>query len=434
MVRIPGQVWLVSLAAVVLLIAASAAPNAAQTLAAHAVGPESWGISPQPTPINPRNVAGAGALVVAGLLCLLFFYRRRLYILFWLAAWCLTALSMFLVSWTYSAEKLAFMAYGFSQFLGIVSALLFVLSADAHRARPRGWRGYAFVLLPMLLWFVLAPVALGTVAVFAPGHLLIGGGLAVAGVGHLMLVRQTRLLGAAVVGGSLLVIALSNMWTALRVPVPAAAGSALFMNPVLYAVTALGMQLMTFEEMTYELRRTNRRLESAQAKLRRMVITDPLTGCRNRRFFDEIIGRELQRHQRHHIPLSLLFVDVDRFKAINDTLGHDVGDRVLRQVAAFLLANTREADYVFRWGGDEFLILISCNEREARRRGEALQAAFAESRHRETLPPGVALSVGCAEIEDGTEDVMALVKVADGRMYENKRRTREAAALQSSPV
>ena len=97
-----------------------------------------------------------------------------------------------------------------------------------------------------------------------------------------------------------------------------------------------------------------------------MVITDPLTGCRNRRFFDEIIGRELQRHRRYGIPMSLLFVDVDRFKAINDTLGHDAGDRVLREVAAFLLSNIREADYVFRWGGDEFLVLLSCEEDEAR--------------------------------------------------------------------
>ena len=145
---------------------------------------------------------------------------------------------------------------------------------------------------------------------------------------------------------------------------------------MLYLLAALGMQLMTFEDMTLELRRTNRRLEAAQSKLRRMVITDPLTGCRNRRFFEEIIGRELQRHRRYGIPMSVLFVDVDRFKAVNDTLGHDAGDRVLREVAAFLLSNIREADYVFRWGGDEFLILLSCGEEEARRRGTALQSRF----------------------------------------------------------
>ncbi len=102
-------------------------------------------------------------------------------------------------------------------------------------------------------------------------------------------------------------------------------------------VTALGMQLMTFEDMTYELRRTNRRLESAQSDLRQLVITDTLTGCRNRRFFQEVIERELQRHRRYATPLSILFIDIDRFKVINDTLGHEVGDRVLRDVATFLL-------------------------------------------------------------------------------------------------
>jgi diguanylate cyclase (GGDEF)-like protein len=159
-----------------------------------------------------------------------------------------------------------------------------------------------------------------------------------------------------------------------------------------------------------------------------MVITDPLTGCRNRRFFEEIIGRELQRHRRYGIPMSILFVDVDRFKAVNDTLGHDAGDRVLREVAAFLLSNIREADYVFRWGGDEFLILLSCGEDEASRRGVALQQDFDRYSTAATLPPGVGLSIGSAEITDETDDVMALIRVADERMYDNKRAQRRNRA------
>jgi c-di-GMP phosphodiesterase len=223
----------------------------------------------------------------------------------------------------------------------------------------------------------------------------------------------------------MLLIAVSNAWVALEVADPAAAagGRATFVNLGIYLFTALGMQLMTFEDMTYELRTTNKRLESAQGELRQMVTTDALTGCRNRRFFDEIIGREIQRRRRYNIPLSLLFVDVDRFKAINDTLGHEAGDRVLQRVAAFLIRNVREADYVFRWGGDEFLILISCREEEAVYKGSELQAAFAASAEADSPPAGLGLSVGCAEVPPDTTDIMAIVKTADERMYLDKRRT-----------
>ena len=104
------------------------------------------------------------------------------------------------------------------------------------------------------------------------------------------------------------------------------------------------MHLLVFEDMTYELRVINCQLQGAQAELHELAIIDPLTGCHNRRFFDEVIGRELQRHRRYHIPLSLLFVDIDCFKAVNDSLGHEAGDRVLQDVAAFLKCNVREAD------------------------------------------------------------------------------------------
>jgi diguanylate cyclase (GGDEF)-like protein len=231
------------------------------------------------------------------------------------------------------------------------------------------------------------------------------------------------MLGAAVVGVALILVSASHVWIVLQVATPndERVTSALIFDLVLYLIAALGMQLMTFEDMTWELRRTNRRLEAAQSKLRRMVITDPLTGCRNRRFFDEIIGRELQRHNRYAIPMSVLFVDVDRFKAVNDTLGHDAGDRVLREVAAFLLSNIREADYVFRWGGDEFLVLLSCAEEEATSRGLTLQTDFARYAIAASLPAGVGLSIGCAEVAADAENVMSVIKIADERMYENKR-------------
>src|SRR5262249_21439450 len=172
--------------------------------------------------------------------------------------------------------------------------------------------------------------------------------------------------------------------------------------------------------MTYELRITNRRLEDAREELLQAAITDPLTGCHNRRFLGQVQERELKRHARFKLPLSLLFIDVDRFKQINDTLGHDAGDRVLRYVARFLKRHIREADYVFRWGGDEFLVLITCTEDEARRKAGMLKAAFDAAPEAEELPPGIGLSVGWVEVPSGTADLMPLVNEADTRMYKDK--------------
>lgn len=376
------------------------------------------------TSIDARTLGGITTLLVAALLSLLYFYRRRVYILCWVSGWTLTAASLFLAAHDFEQTGPQQAAYGLSQFLGIVGALVFVLGGDAYRSRLHFRRGYLLLLLPLLIWFALAPIALTVSAAFGPGHLLIAGALAAAGIAHLVLLREARLLGAIVVGLAFLSIAGANVWLVLSASEidSAALSRMLFITLALDLVAALGMQLMTFEDMTYELRVANRRLESAQGELRHLVTIDALTGCRNRRFFDQVIGREIQRHRRYGIPLTLMFVDVDRFKAINDTLGHEAGDRVLQQVAAFLTHNVREADYVFRWGGDEFLVLMSCREREAIRKGSDLQASFAGSDDAKDLPAGVGLSVGCAEVGAEAADIMSVVKVADERMYVNKKR------------
>jgi diguanylate cyclase (GGDEF)-like protein len=376
--------------------------------------------------LNPHVLAGSAAFVIALLLLLVYAYRRRPFILWWMCAWLLLAGSMLAVSRSYLSLQLDWMIYGISQFFGVLASLAFVVAADAYRQTPRLKRGYGLVLLPVAIWFALAPVALGPTAVFALGHLLIAGGMAAGAAAHLLLLRQTRLLGAAVVSAMLFVLAGMNVWTAagpIR-PYGTASTPALVGMTVVFLIGALGQQLMAFEDMTYELQRTNTRLEAAQAELREMVITDPLTGTPNRRFFDEVIGRELERHRRYRTPLSVVFVDIDRFKAINDTLGHETGDRVLREVALFLLRNIREADYVFRWGGDEFVVLISCSEGEALRRARELQHAFAVAPQTAQLPAGVALSVGVVEVPPDVDDIMPLIQTADERMYVNKKRSR----------
>jgi diguanylate cyclase (GGDEF)-like protein len=379
--------------------------------------------------LNPHIVAGSAAMAIALLSLLVYVYRRRLFVLWWIGAWTLLAMSMFSVARGYENDKLGAMAYGISQFLGVLASLAFVVAADAYRQRPRLKRSYRMVLLPIAIYFIFLPVAIGPRIVFAVGHLLIAGGMAAAAVAHLLLLRYSRLLGATVVGVALLTIAGLNVWMGVTIGTPDSAGSltpVLIGMSVVFLVGGLGQQLMAFEDMTYELRQTNRRLETAQNELRQLVITDPLTGTRNRRFFEEIIPRELQRHRRYRTPLSMVFIDIDRFKAINDTLGHETGDRVLREVAMFLLRNIREADYLFRWGGDEFLVLISCGEQEALRRAADLQSAFAGSPHVANLPPGVGLSIGCVEVPPDTDDIMPLITVADERMYADKKHHRAA--------
>ncbi len=168
-------------------------------------------------------------------------------------------------------------------------------------------------------------------------------------------------------------------------------------------------------------------------ELYQVAITDPLTGCHNRRFFDEVIDRELATHRRHGVPLSVLFIDVDHFKAVNDSLGHEAGDRVLQSVANFLKRHVRRADYLFRWGGDEFLILIWGTLQDATHMRAQLKAAFCASRDPSRLPPTLGLSIGCAEVSPDTTDMASVVREADARMYEDRNgRDRGTASNRST--
>src|SRR5690606_27163483 len=136
----------------------------------------------------------------------------------------------------------------------------------------------------------------------------------------------------------------------------------------------LFLYLMSFGHDAYaralQLRRTRDRLrdneqalqrqlaeiQALQCQLKQQAERDPLTGLFNRRYLTATMDRELARVRRDGRPMSLMLIDVDRFKSINDVLGHQAGDECLTRLAALLKANTRESDVVCRWGGDEFLV------------------------------------------------------------------------------
>src|SRR5829696_4491153 len=146
--------------------------------------------------MNPRLMLAVETAVIATLLLLLYVYRRRSYILWWMWGWFLLSAGAALTAESMRSEKLDAMAFGAAQFFRVVAGLLFVVATDAYRRAPRLRRLYGVLLMPVAIWFTLAPLALGTTAVFAPGFLLVAGSMASAGVAHLRLARESRLLGA----------------------------------------------------------------------------------------------------------------------------------------------------------------------------------------------------------------------------------------------
>ena len=122
------------------------------------------------------------------------------------------------------------------------------------------------------------------------------------------------------------------------------------------AVLLLAARLV-FRPMVEEVCRERDIIQGLNEELRRQAATDPLTGVPNRATFAQVAAREIEIFRRHGDPLSAVMLDIDHFKAVNDRHGHAVGDRVLQGVAEVVRDNVRQADHLFRWGGEEFLVL-----------------------------------------------------------------------------
>ena len=162
---------------------------------------------------------------------------------------------------------------------------------------------------------------------------------------------------------------------------------------------------------------------SAEAKLEFLAHHDPLTGLFNRYSLDEILHREFSMARRHGRPIGFLMVDVNRFKEVNDRFGHQMGDRVLQTVADILLEQTRETDFVFRYGGDEFLVILPETGVEAERIVRRIQSEIARRNESNPLLDfPVTLSIGSIHTAGAaTESAEEVLAEVDRRMYANKR-------------
>jgi two-component system, cell cycle response regulator len=152
------------------------------------------------------------------------------------------------------------------------------------------------------------------------------------------------------------------------------------------------------------------------------TITDNLTQLHNRWHFDGEFAREFSRSRRHHRPLSLLVIDIDHFKNVNDTHGHHVGDITLKAVSDAVRSSLRAEDIVARFGGEEIAVILpEATLDQAAAAAEKLRALVAELvvQFRD-LRLSVTVSVGCASLEDGDADPTSFFERCDQKMYEAK--------------
>jgi diguanylate cyclase (GGDEF)-like protein/PAS domain S-box-containing protein len=152
-----------------------------------------------------------------------------------------------------------------------------------------------------------------------------------------------------------------------------------------------------------------------EAELRRLAVTDPVTGVWNRRHGEDLLSADLSAAHHDGQALSLLMLDVDNFKAINDTRGHQAGDRVLVEIGRRLVAVCRDTDMVARWGGEEFVILLrDCALQEGVHIAENIRATIADAPF---IDAGVVtVSMGVAEAT-GDDDLTSWVARADAALY-----------------
>jgi diguanylate cyclase (GGDEF)-like protein len=157
-----------------------------------------------------------------------------------------------------------------------------------------------------------------------------------------------------------------------------------------------------------------------KAQLWDMAVTDSLTGLYVRRYFMVKLQEELHRAERYNNILSVVMADLDQFKNINDTYGHDAGDRVLEAIGKFLQQNIRDVDVIARYGGEEFVLMIpEATKDAAQNLSERLRKNLSEMKFKD-LPP-ITISLGIATYPyDGT-DAEDLIKKADAAMYAAKR-------------
>jgi diguanylate cyclase (GGDEF)-like protein len=184
--------------------------------------------------------------------------------------------------------------------------------------------------------------------------------------------------------------------------------------------------LLRTKALQDELSETNARLQELLADVEMLARTDPLTKLYNRRHIQEYVDREIKAAWRYGSPLSLLMIDIDRFKEINDHYGHRSGDSVLEEISNIIRENVREVDTVGRWGGEEFVVVLPrCTKQDAELLANRILHGVARNEFNATPDVKVTVSIGVAGIPDqAAETSDSLLDAADRAMYMAKKEGR----------
>ena len=160
-------------------------------------------------------------------------------------------------------------------------------------------------------------------------------------------------------------------------------------------------------------------IRELQNDLMDQVVTDPLTGAYNRRQMEFVLGEAIERHQRNNTPASVLMIDIDHFKRINDEHGHDSGDQVLKGLVKLIKNRSRKLDRLFRIGGEEFLLFLADTPAPAAvKQAESLRGRISESTLLKQRP--VTVSIGVAEYHRDLKALEDWIKIADNALYKAK--------------
>ena len=165
-------------------------------------------------------------------------------------------------------------------------------------------------------------------------------------------------------------------------------------------------------------------------------ITDSLTGLKNRRYFDQRLHEEIAHSRRYRLPLSLLLIDVDHFKVVNDTYGHQIGDEVLKNLSKVILEMVRDSDIVARYGGEEIAIITPNREKAeaillAERLRNIVQKSTLASIDATQEVVQITISIGVSTLNLVVMDKDALVEEADKALYEAKKLGRNRVQISS---